>query len=293
MKGMDVECAPMQKPCGFYMIDKPTDWTSFDVCARVRKHLDMKKVGHTGTLDPFATGLLVVAVGKATKLIPYINKAQKEYEATFFFGAKTATLDPESAPEPQADAPVPTLEQIENVLPHFQGVFQQVPPQFSAIKIKGQRAYKLARRGEKADLPPRPVVVEKLQIIEYKYPELRVRVRAHAGFYVRSLARDVAEKLGTVGYCTQLRRTAVGELCVEDAEPLDCLTTPVDPRYIVNELPHREIVTDRLRDFWEGRAFPYDGIDGEKYLVIHNGKTVGVGEVTCGKLQPRVSFTPA
>lgn len=275
---------------GFYLIDKPQDWTSFDVCAKMRKKLNTKKIGHTGTLDPFATGLLVVAVGKGTRLIPYVNSAKKTYVTTIKLGATTPSLDPESLAEETIThtGPAPTEADVAAAVATFVGQGTQVPPVFSAVKINGKRAYKLARKGTDVQMPPREIHVHSAKLLEYIWPHATIELTAAAGFYVRSFARDLGEKLGLGGgYCTALRRTAVADLCVEDAETLETLTSPIDPKYIVDALPHREITAERLNDFWAGRAFPYVGTNGEKYLVLCNGTTVGVGEMVHDKLQPR------
>ena len=279
------------KKRGFLLIDKRPDWTSFDVCAVVKKHLNTRKVGHTGTLDPFATGLLVVAVGKCTKLIPYLEKAKKSYAATIKLGETTPTHDPESdVTAVDFDREKPTRDEIETLLrERFTGIQMQVPPAHSAIKIKGQRAYKLARRGDAVAIPPRET--EAVVTVEhYAWPELRVSIVSRAGFYVRSLARDIGKELGVGAHCTALRRTAVGDLAVTDAEDIHAISGLIDPQHIIKTLPHREIVPARVPDFWSGRAFAYDGAEGEKYLIISGGATVGVGEICDGKLRSRLSF---
>lgn len=273
---------------GFYLIDKPQDWTSFDVCARMRKLLNIKKIGHTGTLDPFATGLLVVAVGKCTRLIPFFEKDRKKYRTKILFNKISPTLDPESA---MSDAPVREVgeAELQQLLDKkFLGKIQQVPPQFSAIKIAGKKSCDLARRGEKVDLQPRDTEVFSAKIVSFNWPEVEIELDVAAGFYVRALARDLGEMLGGGAICTELRRTGVGELSVDDAEPLEHVSTPIDPAMILTAVPQREIPTGRVKDFIAGRAFDFPGLDGEKILVLVGGRTIGVGEFRDGKLQPRV-----
>lgn len=273
---------------GFYLIDKQQEWTSFDVCARMRKLLNIKKIGHTGTLDPFATGLLVVAVGKCTRLIPFFEKDRKKYRTKILFGKSSPTLDPESDAE---DAPVREVgeSELQQILDEkFLGKIQQMPPQFSAIKIAGKKSCDLARRGEKVELKLRDTEIFIAKIVNFAWPEVEIELDVAAGFYVRALARDLGEALGGGAICAELRRTGVGELSVDDAELLEQISTPIDPAIILTEVPHREIPTGRVQDFIAGRAFEMSGLDGEKVLVLVGGRTIGMGEFCAGKLQPRV-----
>ncbi len=275
---------------GFLLIDKQPDWTSFDVCAKVRKMLRIKKVGHTGTLDPFATGLLIVAVGKCTKLIPFLEKARKTYVTKIVFGKDSDTLDPESEVR-NVDLPekVPSQLELETILKSkFTGKIQQTPPQFSAIKIKGKKACDLARKGEKVDIKPRETEVFSVKILKYEFPEIKIEMEVAAGFYVRSFARDLSEAIGTKGICTELRRTKIEKISVEDAEYLEMITGTIDPKYIITHISHREIPLGRIQDFIAGRAFKFPGVEKEKILVLCGGKTVGIGEIVCGNLQPRM-----
>jgi tRNA pseudouridine55 synthase len=274
---------------GFYLIDKDKDWTSFDVCARMRKLLNIRKVGHTGTLDPFATGLLLIATGKCTRLIPFFEKEQKTYITTIVLGKDSPTLDTESDIEDISIKKEPTQEEIEQKMcSSFQGVIQQVPPQFSAIKIAGKKSCDVARRGGKVDLKPRETEIVSSEILSYKFPEIEIEMTVRAGFYVRAFARDLGESLGTKAICTELRRTHIGELSIENAEKIDHITTSIDPKFILTQIDHREIPTGRVQDFIAGRSFDFPGVDGEKILVLVGGKSMGIGEMQHGKLQPRV-----
>jgi len=275
---------------GFYLVDKPKDWTSFDVCARMRKMFNTRKIGHTGTLDPFATGLLIVAVGKCTRLIPFLEKAKKTYTATITLGKTSPTLDPESEITDIAfDGELPTKENIEKIIKkHFLGKIEQIPPQFSALKINGKKCCDLARKGEKVEMKPRPAEVFRAEITDYAYPELTVELEVAAGFYVRAFARDLGEKLVGGGICSELRRTAIESLSIEDALPLEMCTESIDPRFILQNLPQTEIPMGRTQDFVAGRAFPWSGVEGEKSLVLVGGRTIGLGEIMKGNLQPRV-----
>lgn len=209
---------------GVLLIDKPTDMTSFGVVARVRRVLSEQngvktKVGHTGTLDPFATGLLILCIGKETKNAMIYTKLDKTYEATIRLGQTSTTGDPEGEVSDVSDKQ-PTRQEIDETLEKFKGEITQTPPIYSALKIDGQRAYHLARQGKEVEIPERRVTIHSLEIIDYTYPELKIRTHVSSGTYIRSLAEDIGEALGTGAYCTQLRRTTVGEWDIEHAQRL-------------------------------------------------------------------------
>lgn len=207
---------------GILLIDKPNGWTSFDVVAKVRgiiKHEtgEKVKVGHTGTLDPLATGLLVLAVGKATKTIPGLTKLDKTYEVTMQLGKTSTTDDGEGEITDTNSSEVTDMEKFDAVLTSFLGESEQVPPIFSAIKVDGKRAYKLAREGKDVEMKSRPVRIDSIVDVEYAWPEVRFTVAVSSGTYIRSLVRDIGEKLGTGAYMSDLRRTTVGEFVLSDA----------------------------------------------------------------------------
>lgn len=207
------------------LIDKPDGMTSFGVVARVRRVLSKQagkkvKVGHTGTLDPFATGLMILVTGKMTKHAMEYTKLDKVYEATIRLGQTSTTGDPEGELADISDRQ-PTRDEIEVVLQRFVGDIEQRPPIFSAIKIDGQRAYKLARDGKEVEIPLRTVHVFSLECLDYTYPELKIRTHVSSGTYIRSLASDIGEVLGTGAYVTQLRRTAIRDWVVEEAQTLE------------------------------------------------------------------------
>ena len=210
---------------GMILIDKPANMTSFGVVARVRRKLTEKagkkvKVGHTGTLDPFATGLMILLVGKACKQAGKFSKLDKTYEATIVLGETSTTGDPEGEIS-HASRVVPTEEDIKKALKHFTGFIMQTPPAFSAIKIDGQRAYKLARDGKKVDMPQREVTIYKLELVDYTYPKLKIRTHVSSGTYIRTLVEDIGKVLKTGAYCQELRRTTVGEWQVNEAVTLE------------------------------------------------------------------------
>lgn len=215
----------MQSPNGLALIDKPAGITSFGVVARVRGQLSRQvgkkvKVGHTGTLDPFATGLMIIVVGDYCKRAGEFTKLDKSYEATIHLGITSSTGDPEGELTLVSDRQ-PTLAEIKAVLPQFTGVIQQTPPAYSAIKIDGQRAYKLARQGKQVVVPPRTVTVYSLELIDYSYPNMKIRCKVSSGTYIRTLAEDIGQALRVGAYTSQLRRTSVGTWQIENARSID------------------------------------------------------------------------
>lgn len=215
------------------LIDKPAGWTSFDVCAKIRGQIRAEyqakgikptkkqlRVGHAGTLDPFATGLLIVLLGDATKKAGEFLKLDKVYEATIRLGQTSTTGDPEGDITDVSDRQ-PTREEIEAVLQRFIGDITQTPPKFSAIKIGGQRAYKLAHQGKEVEIPSRRVTIHSIDLMEYAYPELKLRAHVGSGTYIRSLAEDIGAALGTGAYCSELRRTRIDTWSVEDAQSIE------------------------------------------------------------------------
>jgi tRNA pseudouridine55 synthase len=200
---------------GIILLDKPPGLTSFQSLSSLKKCLDTRRVGHAGTLDKFAEGLLIVMVGRMTRLCAVATAFDKEYLATFIFGTGTDTLDPEGAVT--GNGPVPTRAELEAVLPEFRGAISQVPPMYSAIHVDGKRASAAARQGETVQLRPRVVTVETLEILDHRSPDVAFRISCSKGTYVRSLARDIAARLGTVAHVSQLRRTRIGGFSVADA----------------------------------------------------------------------------
>ncbi|MEI6850403.1 MAG: tRNA pseudouridine(55) synthase TruB [Candidatus Saccharibacteria bacterium] len=206
------------------LIDKPSGMTSFGVVARIRRILSQKsgkkiKVGHTGTLDPFATGLLILVIGNECKNASSYSKLDKVYEATIRLGQTSSTGDPEGEMT-DVSTVVPEETDIKKATSKFIGKIVQRPPIFSAIKINGQRAYKLARGGEKIEMPERKVTVYNLEVINYSYPEILIKTKVSSGTYIRSLAEDIGRELGIGAYCSQLRRTKIGTWRIEDSKEL-------------------------------------------------------------------------
>ena len=203
------------------LIDKPAGISSFGVVAKIRGKLKAElghkaKVGHTGTLDPFATGLLIILTGKMTKKSNEFLKLDKVYEATLKLGYTSTTGDPEGQIQEYATM-TPKLDILESILNSFIGKIEQTPPKFSAIKINGERAYRLARKGQDFEIPPREIEIYDIKILKYNYPELIIRVHCSSGTYIRTLAEDIGKALETGAYLTALRRTKIGEYSIENA----------------------------------------------------------------------------
>jgi tRNA pseudouridine55 synthase len=209
---------------GLLNLCKPSGLTSRDVVNRVQRLVKPHKVGHAGTLDPLASGVLVVCIGPATRLIEYVQRMPKRYLATFLLGRESETEDVEGTVTELVDPPVPTEEQLLIVLSKFIGRIQQLPPAFSALKVDGQRAYALARKGETPDLQPRPIEVHSIVLVEYAYPQLTLDIRCGSGTYVRSLGRDIARALGTQAVMSGLVRTEIGPFHLDAALNGDNIT---------------------------------------------------------------------
>lgn len=210
---------------GILLVDKPVGWTSHDVVAKVRSILKSEtgqkiKVGHTGTLDPAATGLLILVVGNYTKRAGEFSKLDKIYQAELTLGAVSTTGDKEGEISNKSDKQ-PLLEEIEHALSQFKGKIQQSPHKYSAIKVDGKRAYKAARAGQEIKLEPREVTIYEITDIKYDYPKLKFTTKVSSGTYIRSLAEDIGEALGTGAYLSALRRTQVGNFKIEEALEID------------------------------------------------------------------------
>ncbi len=203
------------------LIDKPLHWTSFDVVRKIRNSIRIKKVGHAGTLDPLATGLLIICTGKFTKKINEYMAKEKEYTGSFTLGAITATFDKESEPEQIKDITGISTEQIHAATKAFTGEIQQVPPIYSAIKKEGTALYELARRGEAVAPEPRTVVIHSFDITGIALPEVQFKITCSTGTYIRSIANDFGAALGCGGYLSSLRRTRIGEFNVSDAMTME------------------------------------------------------------------------
>lgn len=205
------------------LIDKPLEWTSFDIVNKIRGILRGKfsykkiKVGHAGTLDPLATGLLIVCSGKMTKQIDTFQAQKKEYVTTLKLGATTPSFDRETEEDATFEYNHITEEMIADIIPKFVGTIEQMPPQYSAKRVNGQRAYIAARKGNEIELKPQSIVINSIEILKYNLPYVQIKIDCSKGTYIRALARDIGTALNSGAYLTELRRTKIGDFCVEDA----------------------------------------------------------------------------
>jgi tRNA pseudouridine55 synthase len=220
---------------GFILINKPAGITSHDVVDKLREITKIKKIGHAGTLDPFATGLLILGIGREfTKKLSIFQKKDKEYIATLRLGAESDTFDKEGKIVEKKVEKIPERKEIEEVLKNFLGEIEQIPPAFSAKKIKGKKLYELARRGIKVKPKPQKVKIYEISILEYGFPYLKIKVKCSSGTYIRSLANDIGKKLGCGAYVEELIRTKIGEFSVEKAIELSKLTPQNWKNFLIN-----------------------------------------------------------
>ena len=289
---------------GFLIVDKPAGLTSTAVVNKVRWALQAQKAGHAGTLDPAATGLLAVALGEATKVLPFVTEALKAYEFTVRWGRETATDDAEGAVTRESDLR-PTESEIEAALPAFRGDILQVPPAFSAVKVEGERAYDLARDGETVTLAARPLYVQELSLLARPDPDHAVlRMVCGKGGYVRSIARDLGRALGCLGHVENLRRLWSGPFALRDAvtwaeiegngqgEALDARLLPLEAALVA--LPECRCPESSVAALRHGQAapvFPPDGLQwGEEAWASRDGRAVAVGAYEGGALRPTRVF---
>ncbi len=289
---------------GWLILDKPVGETSTHAVAVVKRAFQAKKAGHAGTLDPLASGLLPVAMGEATKTVPFVMDGRKAYRFTVTWGAETATDDAEGEVT-HSSADRPGEAAILAILPRFTGTILQVPPKYSAIKIAGERAYDLAREGEEVTLQPRPVEIDALRLVGHEDGRSTFEAECGKGTYVRALARDFGRLLGCFGHVTALRRTRVGPFTEADATPLAALhqarreggdvmgfITPVDRA--LSEIPAVHVNRNDANRLMRGQSCLLRGagapIDEAAVAVFSSGALVAIGEVARGELHPRRVF---
>jgi tRNA pseudouridine55 synthase len=250
---------------GLVLIDKPAGWTSHDVVARVRRIAGTRRVGHAGTLDPMATGLLVVGLGRATRLLGYLSKTDKEYTGTIRLGIATATDDAEGEVIATADQPGWTLPDAQAAIRALTGELEQVPPAYSAISVDGRRSYARARAGEDVVLAPRRVQVTEFEVLAVRGDDLDVRVVCTSGTYIRSLARDLGAALGVGGHLAALRRTRIGPFRISAARTLADLEQRFDLLNLTDAVglafPRREVAAEQAQGLRHGRALPAGGAE--------------------------------
>lgn len=286
---------------GFLNLNKPPGLTSHDCVARVRKLLRMKRVGHGGTLDPAATGVLPIAVGRATRLLQYLSH-QKVYRATIRFGLITETDDLEGAVISATPVPWLTLAYVEAALPPFIGAIQQVPPRYSAIQVGGKRLYDRARAGEQIEVPVRTVEIQRIQVLDWQsgdFPELEVMITCGTGTYIRSIARDLGAALGTGGTLAMLMRTASSGFQLADSLTLETLAAqiesaafqPIPPEAVLLHHPAIELDATQAKQWSLGQRIPKELVSSAvqpeclvsstshaMYRIHHATTFLGMGE---------------
>lgn len=285
-------------------VDKPEGPTSHDVVASARRALRTRRVGHTGTLDPFASGLLLLCVGQATRLSEHLTGLEKEYEATARLGVSTDSLDREGTIVSETDdLSAVTEERVAEVLASFQGPLDQLPPQFSAKKVDGEAMHRKARRGEHVELSPVPVTIHDIALLSFERTLVRFSVRCSSGTYIRSIARDLGEAIGVGAHLTALRRTSVGRFRVEDSIAVDALDDEarvsharVDPLSAVSHLRSLEVDDADAARLVHGQRLRVEAPGGsdesstERVAVVHAGTLLAIGELDDGLLRPRKVF---
>ena len=289
---------------GLLLIDKPRNLTSHDVVARLRRLAGQKKVGHTGTLDPLATGLLAVLLGPATRLAPYLTKMNKTYLGRLELGLVTETDDAAGRVLGRHGGPWPTEDQVRMVLRAGEGEIEQIPPAFSAVQVGGRRAYRAARAGLPLDLPPRRVTAFRLELIRYEPPVLDFAAAVSSGYYIRALARDLGRTLGLGGGAlTELRRTELGPWTLDQAWTLEEVTawTPEDGwraglKPPAEALPHWPslVLTEPIsaNHFVQGRRLPTFSQTGRYKIMDCQGRLIGLGQIETGAAHEGASIPP-
>lgn len=290
---------------GILLIDKPSGWTSHDVVGRLRRLLQMKRIGHAGTLDPFATGLLIVATGKATRLLRFAQDQAKTYLAHIVLGVTTDSDDRDGAIT--STKPViqwPAFEDVAAAIRQFEGPIEQRPPAYSAIRVDGRRAYSRARAGEEVEVPVRSVHVYEIAIIDYSPPGVTLRIRCSSGTYIRSIARDLGEILQTGAYCHELRRIESGHFSEKAAWTIDELESELErldwtriachPDAAVWHLPAIQLDLGDDRAWQHGQTLGLQAtqhLEHEFRVYTHSGAFAGIGTHADGNsLRPSIVF---
>ena len=285
---------------GFLNVNKPAGPTSHDVVLQVRRLIGRAtgskraKVGHAGTLDPFADGVLVICLGPATRLAEYVQRHEKRYTAEVTLGATSITDDPEGQISQQAVAEPPTAEQVRETLPSFVGQIGQVPPAHSAVHVGGRRSYKIARAGEVPQLRPRRVRIDQIELLSYEWPKLAIDVRCGTGTYIRALARDIGARLGVGGYCSRLTRTQVGPFKLANSVEPSAIDLPMDladPLFGLGEMERVRVSDHDARRLANGNPIDLGShlASGEVAVLSDKGVVLAIGQVVgqeSGRIQP-------
>ncbi len=272
---------------GFLLIDKPEGINSFKLVIALRKISNQKRVGYAGTLDPLASGLMILALGEYTKLLPYLEAADKVYQVGIKFGEVSDSYDADGQISPIEVSEKPTLKIIkEELARNFQGKIRQIPPRFSAIQIGGKRAYDLARKGEQFELKERPVQIFSTEVLDYSYPYLNLEIHCSSGTYIRSFAHQLGENLKCGGLVSKLRRTKIGKLSVEDSFPLASLNLEVvnkifvSPREIFKGMSQIELEKSQYEVLSKGNFIENPELLSGEALGFFENQLVGIIETT-------------
>ncbi len=275
------------QPEGLLLVDKPKDVTSHDVVKMVRRALDTKRVGHAGTLDPMATGLLILGLERATRLLRFLGALPKTYVGRLRLGVETTTLDADG--DLVRELPVEATEaQVRAAMSALVGESMQRPPAYSAVKVGGRKLYEAARKGEKLEADPRPIRVDEFALLALESPDADFRVTCSGGTYVRVLVADVGRAVGCGAHLTRLRRTRIGPFDVDDAVPLDAPGEPLPIERAVAHLPRVELEDEEAVAAGHGRVLAPAGISGPYAAFAPDGRLIGVYEDDGARSKPRV-----
>ena len=281
---------------GIVIVDKPRDWTSQDVTARLRRVFGTRRIGHGGTLDPMATGVLPVFVGRATRGVEFFEHAEKTYETVLRLGLTTDTEDITGTVLTEATVSV-TDEQVEEALDAFRGEIMQVPPMYSALKVNGQKLCDLARKGKTVERQPRPITIYELQLLERVENTLRLRVRCSKGTYIRTLCKDIGEALGCGGCMESLRRVSAGEYTIAEAVPLQELLDTVEPETYLRGVdtmfrnyPAVTLTANQEKRCRNGNTFSVKLPEGTYRAYSQSGEFLMLAKVEAGVMTTIKSF---
>ena len=285
---------------GIIIIDKPQEWTSNDVVSRLRRVFNTRRIGHGGTLDPMATGVLPVFVGRATRGVEFFEHAEKTYETVLRLGITTDTEDTTGKVLTEQEVHL-AREDVEKILPQFRGDILQVPPMYSALKVNGQKLYDLARKGREVERQPRPITIHELTLLDFAGDEVKLRVRCSKGTYIRTLCKDIGQALGCGGCMAQLRRVQAGEYTLEGSVPLydllklsdagedvEHLLRPVDSMFA--STPKLVLNQGQSRKVRNGNSFPSDAVSGKYRVYSPEGEFLALCQCTDGVMSTIKSF---
>ena len=281
---------------GIVIVDKPRDWTSQDVTARLRRVFNTRRIGHGGTLDPMATGVLPVFVGRATRGVEFFEHAEKTYETVLRLGITTDTEDMTGTVLTQQEVNI-TAEAVESVLENFRGEILQIPPMYSALKVNGQKLCDLARKGKEVERKPRPITIHELTLLETGENTLRLRVRCSKGTYIRTLCKDIGEALGCGGCMQELRRVSAGEYTIEESVPLQVLLDTQEPEKYLRTVdtmfrnyPEVTLTANQEKRCRNGNSFSVNLAEGTYRAYGKDGEFLMLAKVEDGVMSTIKSF---